>query len=75
MRLSGLAAKAVTRGYHLTAIPANKIRIAADWLLDAVLSRQMVQLGLLADRDPGLGPAQAEAGLNHSGASPHVITK
>ena len=75
VRLSGLAAKAVTRGYHLTAIPANKIRIAADWLLDAVLPRQTVQLGLLADPDPGLRPAQAEASLSHSGDSPHVITR
>jgi len=33
--LSGLAAKAVTRGYHLAVIPANRARVAADWLLDA----------------------------------------
>jgi NADH:ubiquinone reductase (H+-translocating) len=45
--LSGLAAKAVTRGYHLTSIPANRARIAGDWLLDTVLARQTVQLGLV----------------------------
>jgi NADH:ubiquinone reductase (H+-translocating) len=45
--LSGLAAKAVTRGYHLAAIPANRPRIACDWLLDAVLARQAVQFGLV----------------------------
>src|SRR6266536_1250734 len=45
--LSGLPAKAVTRGYHLLTIPANRPRIAADWVLDAVLSRQTVQLGLV----------------------------
>src|SRR6266540_1919292 len=47
MPLSGLPAKAVTRGYHLLTIPANRPRIAADWVLDAVLSRQTVQLGLV----------------------------
>lgn len=54
IRLSGLPAKAVTRGYHLAELPANKIRVAADWLLDAVLPRQVVQLGL--SRQPP-GPA------------------
>jgi NADH dehydrogenase len=47
MPLSGLAAKAVTRGYHLKAIPANRFQIAGDWLLDAVLGRRTVQLGLV----------------------------
>ncbi|MCG5218583.1 NAD(P)/FAD-dependent oxidoreductase [Streptosporangium sp. KLBMP 9127] len=45
--LTGVTAKAVTRGYHLLATPANRLRIAADWLLDAVLPRQIVQLGLV----------------------------
>jgi NADH dehydrogenase len=45
--LSGLAAKAVTRGYHLTAMPGNRIRTAVDWALDALLPRQRVQLGLV----------------------------
>jgi NADH dehydrogenase len=45
--LSGIAAAAVTRGYHLLAMPGNRIRVAADWLLDAVLPRQAVQLGLV----------------------------
>jgi NADH dehydrogenase len=45
--LSGLAAKAVTRGYHLTAMPGNPIRTAVDWAVDALLPRQRVQLGLV----------------------------
>ncbi|MFF9767955.1 FAD-dependent oxidoreductase [Streptomyces sp. NPDC014636] len=45
--LSGLAAGAVTRGYHLAALPGNRIRVTADWLLEAVLPRQGVQLGLV----------------------------
>jgi NADH dehydrogenase len=47
VRLSGLPAKAVTRGYHLLSMPANRARIATDWVLDAVFSRQLVQLGLV----------------------------
>jgi NADH dehydrogenase len=45
--LSGLPAKVVTRGYHLAAMPGNRVRTAVDWLLDAVLGRQSVQLGLV----------------------------
>ena len=47
MPLAGLPAKVVTRGYHLLALPGNRTRTGADWLLDAVLSRQVVQLGLV----------------------------
>jgi NADH dehydrogenase len=32
--LSGVAAKVVTRGYHLYALPANRLRVATDWLND-----------------------------------------
>lgn len=45
--LSGVTAKAITRGYHLLAIPDNRLRIWSDWMLDALLSRQIVQLGLV----------------------------
>ncbi len=45
--LSGFPAKVVTRGYHLVAMPGNRIRTAVDWALDAVLGRQSVQLGLV----------------------------
>ncbi|MFI6645387.1 NAD(P)/FAD-dependent oxidoreductase [Streptomyces sp. NPDC050504] len=45
--LSGATAGAVTRGYHLAAMPGNRVRVGADWLLDAVLPRQGVQLGLV----------------------------
>jgi NADH dehydrogenase len=45
--LSGLPAKAVTRSYHLLAMPDNRLRTAVDWVLDAVLPRQRVQLGLV----------------------------
>jgi NADH dehydrogenase len=45
--LVGFPAKVVTRGYHLVAMPGNRIRTAVDWLLDATLGRQSVQLGLV----------------------------
>jgi NADH dehydrogenase len=45
--LSGLAAKVVTRGYHLLSLPGNRVRVASDWILDALLPRQGVQLGLV----------------------------
>jgi NADH dehydrogenase len=45
--LSGPLAKAVSRGYHLAAMPANRLRTAVDWVLDAALPRQCVQLGLV----------------------------
>ncbi len=44
--VSGPAAKVMTRGYHLAAVPGNRVRIAADWLLNTVLPRQTVQPGL-----------------------------
>ncbi|HEX5187895.1 MAG TPA: NAD(P)/FAD-dependent oxidoreductase [Streptosporangiaceae bacterium] len=50
VRLAGLPAKAVTRGYHLLNVPSNKVRIATDWVLDAVLPRQLVQMGLVRSR-------------------------
>ncbi|MFI9250284.1 FAD-dependent oxidoreductase [Streptomyces sp. NPDC053069] len=58
--LSGPAAGAVTRGYHLAALPAGRIRVAADWLLDAVLPRQGVQLGLVRSWSVPLDTASPE---------------
>jgi NADH dehydrogenase len=48
--LTGLAATAVTHGYHLLALPGNRTRVTADWTLDAVLPRQTVQLGVIPAR-------------------------
>jgi NADH dehydrogenase len=58
--LSGIVAKAVTRGYHLLSMPTNRARTAADWLLDAVLPRQTVQLGLVRGPDVPLETASPE---------------
>jgi NADH:ubiquinone reductase (H+-translocating) len=45
--LSGLPAVAVTRGYHLAALPANRARVAAAWLFAAAGNRPDTQLGLV----------------------------
>ncbi|GAA2077654.1 hypothetical protein GCM10009780_13110 [Actinomadura alba] len=45
--LSGVPAKVLAGGYHLMAIPGNRLRIAADWTLETVLPRQVVRLGLV----------------------------
>jgi NADH dehydrogenase len=58
--LSGLPAKAVTRGYHLAALPGNRVRVVADWLLDALLPRQSVQLGLVRGASVPLETAAPE---------------
>jgi NADH dehydrogenase len=58
--LSGLPAGLVTRGYHLAAMPGNRVRVAADWLLDAVLPRQSVQLGLVRSWSVPLDTASPE---------------
>ncbi len=54
VRMSGPVAKALTRGYHLYALPGGRLRVATDWI-DATLARpSMVQFGLVAE--PGLKP-------------------
>ncbi len=47
VRLSGPAAKAVTRGYHLLALPGNQLRVATDWVNGTLARPSMVQLGLV----------------------------
>jgi NADH dehydrogenase len=66
--LAGLPAKAVTRGYHLLSLPGNRIRTAADWTLDAVLSRQTVQLGLIPAPAVPLETASPELPARHLSA-------
>ena len=63
--LSGLPAKAVTRGYHLGAIPANRVRIACEWLLNAVLPRQAVQFGLVPAAAVPLGAVNPDPRSQH----------
>jgi NADH dehydrogenase len=60
--LSGFLAQCVTRGYHLYALPANRMRVAADWLINIVGRHQFVQLGLIASESSGLAAAE-ETGI------------
>jgi NADH:ubiquinone reductase (H+-translocating) len=60
LRLSGLRAKVVTRGYHLLSMPGNRLRVAIDWALDAVQSGQSVQLGLVRSPEVPLDTATPE---------------
>ncbi|KAB1149833.1 NAD(P)/FAD-dependent oxidoreductase [Streptomyces luteolifulvus] len=68
--LSGLLAGAVTRGYHLAAMPGNRVRVAADWLLDSVLPRQAVQLGLVRSWSVPLDTASPELARVPGGPEP-----
>jgi NADH dehydrogenase len=45
--LSGLAAKSVTRGYHLYSLPGNRTRTSADWAVNMIMPPRAVQLGLI----------------------------
>ncbi|MER7660121.1 NAD(P)/FAD-dependent oxidoreductase [Streptomyces sp. NPDC096193] len=67
--LSGPLAGAVTRGYHLAAMPGNRARVAADWLLDAALPRQSVQLGLVRSWSVPLDSASPELAKVSGGSS------
>ncbi|MEU9339433.1 FAD-dependent oxidoreductase [Streptomyces sp. NPDC048290] len=68
--LSGPLAGLVTRGYHLAALPANRARVGADWLLDAVLPRQTVQLGLVRSWSVPLESGSPELARIPDGTSP-----
>lgn len=79
--LGGPPAAAVTRGYHLLTIPSNRLRIANDWVFEATMPRQAVQLGLvrgsavpLVSRAPGKpwegGTGDERAGPRGSDGAP-----
>jgi NADH dehydrogenase len=59
--LTGLPAKAVARGYHLLAMPGNRLRVAVDWLTDVLARRQVVQFGLVPEAGVRLGDAEKAA--------------
>ena len=56
--ISGPLAAIITRGYHLYALPANRVRVATDWFNDIVQHRQFVQLGLIPSEYSGLTAAE-----------------
>ena len=65
--LSGPAAQAVTRGYHLLALPrrTSQARVGAEWLLHALAGGELIRLGFLAQRTGTLADFEhTDAGLN-----------
>jgi NADH dehydrogenase len=56
--MSGVPAKVLARGYHLLAMPANRLRILTDWLNDFVERRQFVRLGVVPKAQAKLPTAQ-----------------
>ncbi|WP_242606462.1 NAD(P)/FAD-dependent oxidoreductase [Protofrankia symbiont of Coriaria ruscifolia] len=68
--LSGVPAAALTRMYHLRALPCltNKTRVAADWLLGAFTPRQIVQLGFLPPAKSSISAAERTDIYTGSGA-------
>jgi len=45
--LSGFPAKVVTRGYHLSVMPGNRVRTAVDWTEHALLGSELQRLDLV----------------------------
>jgi len=58
--LRGIVAKAVARGYHLMALPSlsNRMRVLSDWILDAVLAKQMIHISAIRPEDALVADAQ-----------------
>lgn len=68
--LSGLPATVVTRGYHLLAMPGNRLRVLVDWLLGALLPRQDVQLGMVGSPQVPLDCTATAGGATSTGREP-----
>ena len=46
--LSGPAANAVTRGYHLSAMSGNRMRVLTDWILNGITSPEATSLDVIS---------------------------
>jgi NADH dehydrogenase len=60
IQLSGLPAKAVTRAYHLYAIPrfVNRWAVSLAFLTDAFFDRSVVSIGLSSEEDAQFGASE-----------------
>lgn len=56
--VSGLPAKVVARGYHLLALPAGRLRVATDWVNEAISDRPIVHFGLVPSQ--GMAPGAVD---------------
>ncbi|HEV2784140.1 MAG TPA: FAD-dependent oxidoreductase [Actinophytocola sp.] len=67
--ITGWPAKVITRGYHLLALPANRLRVAADWLTDLLARRQVVQFGMVPEQQVTLADADRPPAVRHPARS------
>ena len=54
--LSGPAANAITRGYHLTAMAGNRLRVLGDWTLNAVTRPEGISFEVVSAKSVPLDP-------------------
>ena len=54
--LSGPLANVVTRGYHLAAMSGNRMRVLADWTLNAVTPPEATSFGVISAESVPLDP-------------------
>lgn len=59
--LSGPAANAVTRAYHLAAMPGNRMRVLTDWMLNVVTPPETTSFGLISAESVPLDVDQPRA--------------
>jgi NADH:ubiquinone reductase (H+-translocating) len=59
--ISGPAANAVTRGYHLGAMPGNRLRVLTDWMLNGITSPEPTSLDVITAESVPLDPDHPRA--------------
>jgi NADH dehydrogenase len=59
--LSGPPANAVTRGYHLVAMSGNRMRVLADWTLNAITPPEATSFGVISAESVPLDPDNPRA--------------
>jgi len=46
--VSGPAANAITRGYHLSVMSGNRLRILSDWTLNVATPTELTSFGVIS---------------------------
>ena len=59
--LSGPPANAITRGYHLSAMSGNRMRVLTDWSLNAVTPPEATSFSLIDSKSVPLDPSKPRA--------------
>jgi NADH dehydrogenase len=59
--LSGPVANAVTRGYHLSAMPGNRTRVLTDWTLNAITPTEETSFGVISAKSVPLDVNKPQA--------------